>query len=145
VTVAGDLQQRLAAIAHTTRHRKPAAPSASAALLGPVFRILAWLGAFRWFVNQQRLVTTLVTNLRGPDVRLSFLTAPITDVIPVSPITGNVTVAFAVLSYAGTLVVTVIADPQHYPDLPVLVTHLQSQLDLLTAAHAQHPVAVVPQ
>jgi hypothetical protein len=53
-------------------------------------------------------------------------------VIPVSPITGNVTVAFAVLSYAGTLVVTVIADPQRCPDLPVLVTHLQAQLNLLT-------------
>jgi hypothetical protein len=145
VTVAGDPQQRLAAIAHTTRNRKPANPSASAALLGPAFRTLAWLGAMRWFVNRQRLVTTLVTNLRGPDVRLSFLTAPITEVIPVSPITGNVTVAFAVLSYAGTLVVTVIADPQRCPDLPVLVAHLQGDLDLLTAEHAPHQVAVVPQ
>jgi predicted NBD/HSP70 family sugar kinase len=93
VTVAGDSQQRLAAIAHTTSHRKPANPSATAALLGPVFRTLARLGAMRWFVNRQHLVTTLVTNLRGPDYRLSFLKAPITEVIPVSPITGNVTVA----------------------------------------------------
>jgi diacylglycerol O-acyltransferase / wax synthase len=145
VTVAGEPQQRLAAIADFTRDRKPAARSASAAVLGPVFRTLARLGAFRWFVDRQRLVTTLVTNLRGPDHRLSFLTAPITDVIPVSPITGNVTVAFAVLSYAGTLVVTVIADSQHCPDLPLLVTHLQSELDLLTGQHAAHPVAVVPQ
>jgi len=145
VTVTGDPQQRLTAIADTTRHRKPAAPSASAALLGPVFRTLARLGAFRFFVDRQRLVTTLVTNLRGPDHRLSFLTAPITDVIPVSPVTGNVTVAFAVLSYAGTLVVTVIADPQRCPDLPVLVTHLQAQLDLLTGQHTARPVAVIPQ
>jgi diacylglycerol O-acyltransferase len=144
VTVAGDAHQRLAAIAHTTRNRKPANPSASAALLGPAFRTLARLGALRWFLNRQRLVTTLVTNLRGPDRRLSFLTAPITEVIPVSPITGNVTVAFAVLSYAGTLLVTVIADPQRCPDLPVLVAHLQKELDLLTAAHAPHQVAVVP-
>jgi diacylglycerol O-acyltransferase / wax synthase len=144
VTATADPHQRLTTIADTTRHRKPAGPSASAALLGPAFRSLARLGAMRWFVDRQRLVTTLVTNLRGPDHRLSFLTAPITDVIPVSPITGNVTVAFAVLSYAGTLVVTVIADPQHCPDLPVLVTHLQSELDLLTGQHAR-PVAVVPQ
>jgi diacylglycerol O-acyltransferase / wax synthase len=145
VTVAGDPQHRLAVIAHTTRNRKPADPSASAVLLGPVFRTLALLGAMRWFVNRQHLITTLVTNLRGPDVRLSFLTAPITDVIPVSPITGNVTLAFAVLSYAGTLVVTIIADPQHCPDLPVLVTQLQAQLDLLTGQHAARPVTVVPQ
>ena len=141
VTAAGDPHQLLAAVAHTTRDRKPAAPSASAAVLGPAFRTLAWLGAFRWFVDRQRLVTTLVTNLRGPDVRLSFLTAPITDVIPVSPITGNVTVAFAVLSYAGTLVVTAIADPQHCPDLPVLATQLQSELDSLTTDHAAGPMA----
>jgi len=87
----------------------------------------------RWFVDRQRLVTTFVTNLRGPDVRRSFLAAPITDVIPVSSISGNVTVAFAALSYAGTLVVTVVADPQRCPDLSVLVAQLQSELDLLTA------------
>jgi WS/DGAT/MGAT family acyltransferase len=135
VTVAGDLSERLAAIARTTRDRRPVTPGASAALLGPVFRTLARLGAFRWFVDRQHLVTTMVTNLRGPDVRLSFLAAPITEVIPVSPITGNVTVAFAVLSYAGTLTITVIADPQRCPDLPVLVARLQSELDLLTADH----------
>jgi diacylglycerol O-acyltransferase len=132
VTVVGDPRQRLAAIAHTTRGRKPAAPAASTALLGPAFRVLAGLGVFGWLVDRQRLVTTMVTNLRGPGVRLSFLAAPITDVIPVTPITGNVTVAFAVMSYAGTLIVTVIADPQHCPDLPVLVAELQKELDLLT-------------
>jgi len=133
VTVAGDLHQRLATIAGTTRCRRPANPGASAALLGPVFRTLAWFGVFRWFVDRQHLVTTMVTNLHGPDVRLSLLAAPITEVIPVSPITGNVTVGFAVLSYAGTLTVTVIADPLCCPDLPALLAHLQSELDLLTA------------
>jgi WS/DGAT/MGAT family acyltransferase len=142
VTAARDPHQLLAAIAATTRNRKPAAASASAALLGPLFRTLAWLGAFGWFVDRQRLITTLVTNLRGPDARLSFLTTPITDVIPVSPIIGNVTVAFAVLSYAGTLKVTVIADTQSCPDLPLLVAHLQSELDLLTGQHTDS-VAVV--
>ena len=130
VTVTGEPYQRLAAIAHAARTRRPTAPSASSALLGPAFRILARLGAFQWFVDRQRLVTTMVTNLRGPDVRLSFLAAPIVDVIAVSPITGNVTVAFAVLSYAGALTVTIIADPQHCPDLPVLHAKLQSELDL---------------
>jgi WS/DGAT/MGAT family acyltransferase len=131
VTVAGDVNQRLAAIARTTRNRRPVTPSMSVALLGPLFRTLAGLGLFRWFVDRQHLVTTMVTNLRGPDVRLSFLAAPITEVIPVSPITGNVTVAFAVLSYAGTLTITVIADPQRCPDLRLLLARLQSELDLV--------------
>ncbi len=139
VTVAGDLHQRLAAIARTTRDRRPADPGASAALLGPVFRILAWFGVLRWFVDRQHRVTTMVTNLHGPDVRLSFLAAPITEVIPVSPITGNVTVAFAVLSYAGTLAVTVMADPRRCPDLPILQTRLQNELDLLTTDRTPGP------
>jgi diacylglycerol O-acyltransferase len=131
VTVTGDPHQRLAVIARSTRRRRPATPSASAALLGPVFRTLSSLGVYRWVVDRQRLVSTMVTNLHGPDVRLSFLAAPITEIIPVTPITGNVTVAFAVLSYAGTLVITVTADPRRCPDLPILLAGLQSELDLL--------------
>jgi len=129
----GDPLGRLATIARITRNRKTAAPGSSAALLGPVFRAIAGLGAFRWFVDRQRLVTTFVTNLRGPDTALSFLGAPVTDVIPLSTITGNITVAFAALSYAGTLVVTVVADPENCPDLPVLAAQLQSELDAVTA------------
>ncbi|HLL69401.1 MAG TPA: wax ester/triacylglycerol synthase domain-containing protein [Micromonosporaceae bacterium] len=139
VTVTGDLSQRLTAVARTTRTRKPAAPSASAAVVGPAFRALAWLGAMRWFVDRQRLVTTFVTNLRGPADRLSFLAAPITDILAVSPISGNVTVAFAALSYAGSLVVTVIADPWRCPDLPLLVSRLQDQLDQLSAEPGEQP------
>jgi diacylglycerol O-acyltransferase len=131
VTVTGALDERLAVNARSTRLRRPVTASASAALLGPVFRTLAWLGLYRWFVDRQHLVSTMVTNLHGPDARLSILAAPITEIIPVTPITGNVTVAFAVLSYAGTLVITVTADPHRCPDLPVLLAALQSELDLL--------------
>jgi diacylglycerol O-acyltransferase len=142
VTVTGDLHQRLAEITRTTRLRRPATPNASAALLGPVFRTLAWLGGFQWFVNRQRLVSTMVTNVHGPEVRLSFLATPIVEIIPVSPITGNVTVAFAVLSYAGTLAITVMADPQHCPDLPALLARLQNELDLLAT---DETTGLVPQ
>ena len=38
------------------------------------------------------------------------------------------------LSYAGTFTVTVSADPDQVPDLPVLVEALQAELDGLTAA-----------
>jgi hypothetical protein len=133
VVVVEDRDERLAAIARTTRDRRPADPGATTVLLGPVFRVLAGLGVYRWFVDRQRLVTTMVTNLRGPEVRLSFAGAPITEIIPVTAITGNVTVTFAVLSYAGALVVTVVADPDRCPDLPVLVARLHSELDGFTA------------
>jgi hypothetical protein len=38
---------------------------------------------------------------------------------------GNVTVAFGVLSHAGTLTLTVVADPERCTDLPVLVEALR--------------------
>jgi hypothetical protein len=128
----GEPFQRLAAIGRITRRHKTADPGASAALLVPTFRLLARLGLFRWFVDRQRLVTTFVTNVRGPDRRLSFLGAPVTAVIPVTPTMGNVTVAFAALSYANTLTITIVADPDHCPDLPRLASALQDELDRLT-------------
>lgn len=131
VPAIGDRLLRLEAIAHITNNARSATPGSSAALLAPLFRILAGLGAFRWFVDRQPFVTTLVTNLHGPETRLSFLGAPITGVIPVLNITGNITVAFGVLSYAGELVVTVVADPQRCPDLAALVQALQAELDVL--------------
>jgi diacylglycerol O-acyltransferase / wax synthase len=58
--------------------------------------------------------------------------ATVTDIIPVGVIAGNVTVAFAVLSYAGTLAVTVVADPHTCPDVQRLVAELQAELDAFT-------------
>jgi WS/DGAT/MGAT family acyltransferase len=132
----GDLLERLETIAGTTRKAKVTSSAASTALLGPVFRLLARVGVFRWFINRQRLVHTFVTNLRGPDVRLSFLDATIDDVIAIAVVTGNVTVSFAVLSYAGTIDITVIADPDACPDLDALRDALQHQLDELIGPHA---------
>jgi hypothetical protein len=47
-------------------------------------------------------------------------------------VTGNVTVAFAVLSYAGTLTVTVTVDADAVPDSGLLVDALRAELDALT-------------
>ena len=51
------------------------------------------------------------------------------SVIAVSGISGNVTVAFAVLSYAGTLTITLVADPTACPDLAEMRKGLQAELD----------------
>jgi diacylglycerol O-acyltransferase / wax synthase len=52
---------------------------------------------------------------------------------------GNVTVSFDALSYAGTLAVTVMADADRVPDLPVLAAALRSQFDALVAQVAAAP------
>lgn len=124
--------ERLRMIAARGARVRSAPRGASAELLGPAFRALARLRLFQWFIDRQRLVNSFVTNLRGPDTRLTFCGAPVTGLLPIAGISGNVTVAFAVMSYAGTLAVTIIADPDAVPDLQVLRDALQGELD----AHA---------
>ncbi|WP_330276248.1 WS/DGAT domain-containing protein [Lentzea sp. NBC_00516] len=134
VPTGGDPVRRLAAVARITRQRRTGAPGSSAVVIAPVFRALAKIGVYGWFVDRQRLVNTFVSNLRGPEHRLSFLGAPVVDVIAVSGISGNVTVAFVALSYAGTLNITAIADPERCPDLEVLAEGLRRELRVLSGA-----------
>ena len=84
-------------------------------------------------MNHQRTITTFLTNLRGPDAQLSFLGAPVVDAVISSGIYGNVSVGFAVLSYAGTLAITITTDVEACPDGPQLRLLLQEELDALVA------------
>jgi len=129
---------RLEAIARLTRSRKDAgaAPGSSAAIVDPMMRVLGRLGLLRGFIDHQHLINTLVTNLHGPDEPLSFAGAPISDLWPISVVTGNVTVAFAVLSYAGALTIVINSDADACPDLDVLARHLDQELATLTAEPA---------
>jgi hypothetical protein len=129
----GEPLERLHEVAARTRAAKVAPRDASTAVLGPLFRLLARLGLLQRFVDHQRLIHTFATNLRGPETRLSLLGAPIEDILPVAVVTGNVTVSFAVLSYAGTLGIALIADPASCPDLDALRDDLQDELDALVA------------
>ena len=134
VPATSDPIHRLQGIGGITRsgvHRQ--GRGSSAAVLGRAFRLLGRIGIFGWFINHQRLVNTFLTNMRGPQQPLYFLGSKITDIIAISPIAGNVTVAFAALSYAGRITVTIIADPETCPDLQPLAAVLQQQLDDLTA------------
>ncbi len=125
----GDPARRLRFVAEGTRAAKRSAPGATTALLGPFFRLLARVGLFQWFVDRQRLIHTFVSNVRGPEQRLAVDGCPVTALVPLSAATGNVTVSFAVLSYAGSLVVTLIADPDACPDLATLQGMLAEELE----------------
>ncbi|NJP96317.1 DUF1298 domain-containing protein [Nonomuraea sp. FMUSA5-5] len=128
--VTGDPAHRMARIAALLATRKKQAATASAAdLFGPLFRLLAALGLYRHYLRRQRRIHTLVSNVRGPDLPLTFADAAIRDIIPVAVAeNGNVTVSFEILSYAGTVTITVIADPDGVPDLGELVAFLRDEL-----------------
>jgi diacylglycerol O-acyltransferase / wax synthase len=129
---AGGRTQRLEATSRRTRAVKAAARDATAGVLEPLFVVLGRLGVVRWYINHQRRVNTFVTNLRGPAEPLTFLGAPVIDLLPVNSVAGNVTVAFGALSYAGTLAITVVADPDVCADVHGLAAELQRELDAYT-------------
>ena len=129
VPLHGGLVERLEGVARRTEQARSTVRGSSNAILGPVFRVLARTGLFRWFVDHQRLVHTFVTNLRGPQQPMALLGHTVTEVHPVATIAGNVTASFAALSYAGTLGVTIIVDPVAVPDADALRARLQQQLD----------------
>ncbi|MBK1782833.1 wax ester/triacylglycerol synthase domain-containing protein [Prauserella cavernicola] len=128
---AGETLDRLATTSWLTRHRVGKARGASGMLVSPVFRLLARLRLLQWFVDHQTVLSTSITYLRGPVTRLSFLEAPIRDVIPISTVKGNMTVSFVALSYGGTLTVTAVTDPEQVDDLPVLMDALRAELAVL--------------
>ena len=93
-----------------------------------MFRLLAAAGLLRWFFNHQHLVTTFVTDLRGPAEPLTLDGAALDAVLPIPETTGNIPVTFAALSYAGTLWLTVLSDPAVVPDVAVLTAALRREL-----------------
>ena len=122
------LPARLARVAALTQTQKSQNRGASMAVVGPAFRLAAALGLFRWMIQRQRLVNTFLTNLTGPPHTVKLATVPVRRIIPITITAGNVTIAFAVLSYAGDLTVTVITDPDATPDADSLVAALQAEL-----------------
>lgn len=81
--------------------------------------------------NHQRLVHTFVTNVHGADHPMRLGGAPVVGLIPLSATAGNVTVASATLCYADAFAITIVANPDHEPDLLVLTEALHAELGLL--------------
>ncbi len=111
-----DPDARLERISGESNARRGASRGNSAGPLGLVFRALGALGLFQVFIDHQRLVHTFVTNVHGPEAPVYFAGHRISRVIPAAVTPGNVGVCFDILSYAGGLVVTVVADPDLLPE-----------------------------
>ena len=50
-------------------------------------------------------------------------------IVPLTVVTGNLTLVFAVLSYAGQLSLTAMADAASWPDLDAVAAALDAELD----------------
>ncbi|MGO4599689.1 wax ester/triacylglycerol synthase domain-containing protein [Terrabacter sp. 2RAF25] len=126
-----DALTRLRSVVQLTRQQHGRPRAASAGPLGVAFRGLARVGLLQWFVDHQRLVNSFVTNVHGPDAALRFCGCAVTRLVPIAVTPGNVAVSFVALSYAGTLAISVVTDPEVVADSGPLVAHLREELDVL--------------
>jgi hypothetical protein len=135
---AGERLRRIAGVVR--RERDEATATAAVAVVGPLIRLAASTGLYgRWLRSQQRL-HTLVSDVPGPPAPLTLGGLGVSRLVPIGVgDSGNVTVSFVCLSYAGTLAVTAVADPDRVPDLPRLIAALQSALDGLGASGPAGP------
>ena len=102
-----------------------------------IFRFtLAWR-AFNLLLPHQRYLNIFITNVPGPPAPLYLAGAPLLEVFPVLAITGNMALGAAVMSYAGQLNLTAVADRDHCPDVEVFAEGVRRALDDLAQQPAQ--------
>jgi WS/DGAT/MGAT family acyltransferase len=136
VPTAGEVRERLGQVEAAVRAHKAAATGPPPiAVLGGLFRLLARLGGYRFYMNHQHRFHTLVTHVRGPVEPVRLDGHEVSAAIPVAVAEGgNTTVYFEVLSYAGVLTITAIVDADHGPDPDDVIRRLRNELDLIMAA-----------
>ncbi len=139
--VTGDLPERLERIAAAVRTGRAAATQPPPAGIATVMWWASRLGLLHRYMSRQRRMHTMVSSLHGPDRQITLGGSAVVSIVPlVSAETGNVRVSFDVLSYAGTVTITAVADPDTVPDLPDLTTALRTEL----AALAKTPTLQSP-
>jgi diacylglycerol O-acyltransferase / wax synthase len=123
-----DPVRRLGLIAAETAVRKH---NAHPQVTSGIFGFVAVQRASYRFLAHQRSVNLSVTNVPGPPVPLYLAGARLLELFPVAPVQGNLTLTVAVLSYAGQLNLTAIADRDTCPDLEAFTQGVRSTLDNL--------------
>jgi diacylglycerol O-acyltransferase / wax synthase len=121
-----DPVHRLEVIAAETAARKnKARPEAGSG----IFRFVAGQRAWYRLFPRQQSVNLVVTNVPGPPVPLYLAGARLLELFPTMPVMGNLTLVVAVLSYAGQLNFTAIADRYGCPDVEVFAHGVRNTLD----------------
>jgi len=122
---AGSAEERLHRIARYTLQAKQEARAS-----GTFELTRSRLGAriFDVAARHQRAIGLFITNIPGPSATLELGGARLRHVWPLTANAGNVRIAVAALSYAGTLHVTTTVDRASWPDTAVLTRPLGKAL-----------------
>jgi WS/DGAT/MGAT family acyltransferase len=113
--------------AETAERKKKARPQVTSG----IFRFTLAQRALCRHLPRQRYMNISVSNVPGPTVPLYLAGAPLLEMFPVVPITGNMTLGVGVLSYAGQLNLTAVADQDTCPDVEVFAEGVRRALDEL--------------
>jgi WS/DGAT/MGAT family acyltransferase len=122
--------------AETTERKKRNRPRAGTLLRNGVIQRL-----FLRVMAHQRWANAYVANVPGPPVPLYFAGAPLLEVFPVVPLTGNITLGVGALSYAGQFNITAVADRDACPDVDVFAQGVRDALHELAAPALVTPLA----
>jgi hypothetical protein len=131
---------RLGAVIETTRALKESEQSLAASTLLDASQFAApnVLSLAARLVQHQPFVNLVVTNVPGPPVPLYCLGAPLREAYPMVPLSRNLSLGVAILSYCGSLHVGLLADADTWPDL----RELGADLDAAVAELRQDGVRI---
>ncbi|GAA4672842.1 wax ester/triacylglycerol synthase family O-acyltransferase [Pseudonocardia yuanmonensis] len=96
---------------------------------------IGWLQRTAWrLAPHQRYMNVSITNVPGPPKPLFMAGAPLLEVVPIVPISANLTLGVGALSYAGLFTVIAVADRDACPDVEVFAHGVRASLQELLAA-----------
>jgi diacylglycerol O-acyltransferase / wax synthase len=121
-------------VAETAERKKRSRPPAGTLLRNGIAQ-----RAFLRLMARQRWANVYVANVPGPPVPLYLAGAPLRELFPVVPLTGNLTLGVGALSYAGQFNITAVADHDACPDVEVFADGVRDALRSLTAAELVAP------
>jgi diacylglycerol O-acyltransferase / wax synthase len=117
-----DPAQRLRSIQATTADLKEREQAIGAAALLRLTQFAAptLLSLTARLAHRQPFFNLICTNIPGPQVPMYCMGARVFEAYPMVPLSKNLTIGIAVLSYCGAVHVGVLADRERVPDLEVL-------------------------
>lgn len=122
-----DPRARLDAIRSRTHHLKEREQAVGAAFLVDLTHFAAptLIGLAARLAQRQPFFNLVVTNVPGPQVPLYCMGARMLEAYPVVPLTRNLSLGIAILSYCGALHFGLYVDADAVPDVDVLASGIE--------------------
>jgi WS/DGAT/MGAT family acyltransferase len=131
---------RLRAVQATTADLKEREQAVGAATLLNLTEFAAptLMGLAARLAHRQTFFNLICTNVPGPQVPLYCMGARVLEAYPMLPLSKNLNVGVAILSYCGNLYIGLLADRDQWPDLDVFEAGIDDAFAELAKLAAEH-------